>query len=164
MASTNFLHANVGSAVSVVGMFKSYPKIGKVTFAFLSEPHLTNFAGVAAGNSCTFSIQESTDGATWTSLSGASSFAVGAGAQVIRTVLSQKPYLRIVGQGTSGNAGGKVKIDVTHNGIQYFGQMDIDVVGKSGYTQDGDTPTSANGQGTLGTTTSWPATGPTVSL
>ncbi len=162
MASTNFLHANVGAAVSVVGMFKSYPKIGKVTFAFLSEPHLTN-AGAASGNSCTFSIQESTDGATWTSLSGASSFAVGAGAQVVRTVLSQKPYLRIVGQGTSGNQGGKVKIDITHNGIQYYGQMDIDVVGKSGYTADGDTPSATNGQGIFGAS-NWPSAGPTVSL
>jgi hypothetical protein len=162
MASTNFLHANVGAAVSVVAMFKNYPKIGNITFAFLSEPKLNN-QGAASGNITTFSIQESNDGASWSTLSNASSFDVAVGGQKVVTVLTQKPYLRIVGQGKSGNQGGTVKIDVTHNGIQYFGQMDIDVVGKSGYTADGDTPSSANGQGSFGAS-SWPSAAPTVTL
>lgn len=169
MAQTSFLQASVGSVPREVARFKLYPKIGKVTFAFLSEPHLDN-QGKASANPLRFSLQDSNDGVTWVDIGGAGfPITVAPGAQQVITIMSQKAYLRLVGQGASSsgvaNKGGQAKVDYTHNGIQYFGQIDIDVTGKTGYAQDGQTETSdyQYGIGTYGAS-SWPTALPTVSL
>ena len=164
MAHTAFLTASVGSTLMEVNRFKIYPKIGKMSFAFLSQGARDN-NGVVTGNPLKFRISESDDGVTWTAIGAA--ILVPSGAQIVRTIISHKSLLKLegvgeaAGDGTIGNgaanAGGSAKVDITHNGIQYFGQIDTfgDATGKSGYAKVATAYTETNGTGSL-SATAWP--------
>lgn len=156
MANVAFFQASVGSTMAEVKRFKSYPKVGKVTFSFLNQGQRAN-DGTVSGNTLTFELYEMTAAGVQTQLG--SDIVIKAGAQKVVTVISNKPWLVVKGQGIDGsnvvNSGGIAKVDITHNGLQYFGQLDPDAGEKSGYAKVSTTATSANGVGNSDAT-AWP--------
>lgn len=156
MANVAFFQASVGSTMAEVKRFKSYPKVGKVTFSFLNQGQRAN-DGTVSGNALTFQIFEMAADGTQVQLG--ADLVIKAGAQAVRTIISNKPFLVVKGQGKNGsavvNSGGIAKVDITHNGLQYFGQLDPDAGIKSGYAKQDTTATSANGVGNY-SATAWP--------
>lgn len=144
-------------------------KAGKIQLSFLNQVQRNDVNGTALeGYPLVFTLKESDDRQTWTTIG--STVTVQPGAQNVTNLITNKRYIQILGHGTGG--GGYCKIDLFFNGMQYFGQVDIDVVGKSGWGWDGDALDTSvtvgqssatagfdkQGEGIYGSTT-WPGGG-----
>lgn len=134
-----------------LALFKVLPKTGTITYSFQAEIEQNLLNQPKAGNQLTFNIYESDDAKTWGSAL-SSDIVVKAGGQKSVTVISTKPYIKVAGAGT-GN-GGSAKLSLLFEGMQYMGQVDLLLRGKSGFGIDGG---EQDGVSTLGVGASnWP--------
>lgn len=139
-----------GTTETTVQVWQIHPKTGKINLLFFNNPQKANMGGQVPQNNLQFRIYESDDRDSWTLISGGSPITVTPGGSEDATVMTQKRYLRFTGQGVGG--GGYARIDAQYRGNLYFGQIDIDMVGKSGYGFDGG---AAAGIGEYGAA-AWP--------
>lgn len=146
MAGQAFISVAVPATTDgVLGIIKVGGKVGKIQLSFLSQAFRDTLGHTVAGHDLWFRIFESSDrgGAdAWNELTvsgGVSApIKVKPGGQEIASIATNKDYIQIRGHGIGG--GGYCKIDAMFNGMQFFGQVDFDVVGKSGFGLDGDAP------------------------
>ena len=113
-------------------------KTAKINFLIFNNGEKNAVAGeggMLTGNVLSFKVYESNDRVTWTEISGGSFIDVAPGGSEDLAVITQKRYLKITGKGTGGP--GYARIDLQWRGDPYFGQVDIDIFGKSGYGSDG---------------------------
>lgn len=68
-------------------------------------------------------------------------------------VMTNKRYIKVTGKGVTGP--GYCRLDIQHRGDPYFGQLDIDLIAKSGYGKDGQAATADNGIAVYGAD-AWP--------
>jgi len=61
------------------------------------------------------------------------------GGQDVVAVTTNKDYIAVVAQGI-----GYASMSVMFNGMQYFGQLDLDVTGKTGFGKDTDALTAGS--------------------
>lgn len=142
---------------SLLKVFRIREKTGKISLSLLNVVDRANTpAYPKAGVTLNFKVYESDDRGVadaWNVISGGSVIPVTPGGQNVVSVITTKRYIKVTGYGTGGS--GYARIDAMYNGIQYFGQVDVDVVGKSGFGLDGTTPDETNGISDF-TSGAWP--------
>jgi hypothetical protein len=117
-------------------------KTGRVQISLIQEVARDNNAVALAGSPAHINIYESDDRLTWNKLT-AADVVVASGGQAITNVITNKAYLKLVGH-TVGGSGALIKADIVFQGIQYFGQVDLDLEGKSGFGYDTDAPVTGS--------------------
>ena len=123
-----------GTTQTDVAVLQIHPKTGKINMNIFNNPQKANMGGQVPMNDLQFRIYESDDRDTWTLLT-TTPITVTPGGMEDASVMTQKRYLKFTGQGVGG--GGYARIDFSYRGNLYFGQIDIDMIGKSGYGKDG---------------------------
>lgn len=156
MATNSVDHLAVpGTTETDIAVYQIGAKTAKINILLFNNGQKNAVAGeggMLAGNDLQFRIYESDDRKTWVKISGADpAITVKPGGSEDASVITQKKYLKVTGQGTGG--GGYARIDLQWRGDPYFGQVDIDLIGKSGYGKDGG---SEAGVGEFGSSP-WPA-------
>lgn len=118
--------------------FRLREKTGRISIHLHAVIERDNIpASAKAGKQLDFKVYESDDRGkadAWVVISGGSFISVKPGGQQVVNVLSQKRYIKITGKGVNGS--GYARLDAMYNGIQYHGQIDEDVIGKSGFSKD----------------------------
>lgn len=117
-----------------IAMLQVARKTGKLNLLFFNNGEKQPMVGMKAGSALSFKIYESTDRENWTLISG-DWIVVAPGGSEDASVMTQKPFVKITGKGAT--AGGYATLDIQARGASYFGQVDIDLIGKSGYGKDG---------------------------
>jgi hypothetical protein len=125
-----------------------HPKTGNIDFRFSGLLDRNLLGVVKAGAVLNFNIYESDSQASWTKLN-ASLVTVNPGGEAVVVVRTQKAFLKVSGYST-GN-GGLAKMEVTFQGSQFFGQLDVLTDSK----KDGF-PTSGSGSSAVASSP-WPA-------
>ena len=155
MAGTSFTNVAVPfsatptSPTAILQVIKVGKKVGKVQLSFFNNILRDNLGNALETGIAYFQIQESDDRVNWSTIGSiasdpstapgyvsASVVGVKPGGQQIAHIITNKAYIQVLGASTVGGA--YVKIDLFFNGLIFFGQVDLDVVGKSGFGFDGD--------------------------
>ncbi len=109
MAATSQIFVSAPVAEADLALLKKVGATGPISFKMENT----------GANALTFKIAQSEDGASFSDISGATA-TVGIGGEKVITVVSAKPYLKIVGSG-----GTSAKVDYTYEGRAFRGTIDL---------------------------------------
>lgn len=119
---------------SDIAMLQVAKKTGKLNLLFFNNGEKQAMVGMKTGSSLQFKVYESDNRSSWTLISG-DWITVAPGGSEDASVMTQKRFVKITGRGVT--AGGYAQLDIQARGSAFFGQVDIDLIGKSGYGKDG---------------------------
>lgn len=139
-----------GTNNRVLANFRTNGKVSQITLNFTNSAQAGITSQPVSTEALSFSILESADGVEYSDITAGSPIVARGGADIMRTIVLSKPFFQIAGKGITGK-GGYARVNMSYEGRQGMGQIEVIIPGKAGYGFDGGT-----GKGQLVTSAPYP--------